>query len=223
MILAIETSTPVCSIALEVAGGRIWEKRIEGHGVHSEQTFTFIEELMDRSNATIEELDAVLFSGGPGSYTGLRIGASAIKGLLFGRDVSFYTFPTLFSFAAGIKMDERSRTIFSVIDARRQHLYMQKFTWNGVELKPAGEPKVAEVTEIEAQLSKRDTVIGTGWERLEIKRELKITTYGTEGISAKSLIKAWNQSYLKPFFKKTDAKSFEPNYLNMAQINNSNL
>lgn len=223
MILAIETSTPVCSIALEVAGNRIWEKRIEGHGVHSERTFTFIEELLDRANATVEDLHAVLFSGGPGSYTGLRIGASAVKGLLFGRDVAFYMFPTLFSFAAGIDLDERSRTIFSVIDARRQHLYVQKFLWNGEELKPSGEPKVAELSEIEAQLSNRDTIVGTGWERLNVKSELNIATYGTEAISAKNLIRAWNQSYLKPHFKKTDAKSFEPNYLNMAQINNSKL
>lgn len=223
MILAIETSTPVCSIALEVAGGRIWEKRIEGHGVHSERTFTFIEELLDRANATIEDLDAVLFSGGPGSYTGLRIGASAVKGLLFGRDVSFYTFPTLFSFAAGVELDERSCSIFSVIDARRQHLYVQKFLWNGLELKPCKEPEVAELNEIETQLSNRDIVVGTGWERLDIQPELNIATYGTEAISAKNLIKSWNQSYLKPHFKKTDAKTFEPNYLNMAQINNSNL
>lgn len=223
MILAIETSTPVCSIALEVAGGRIWEKRIEGHGVHSERTFTFIEELLDRASATIEDLDAVLFSGGPGSYTGLRIGASAVKGILFGRDISFFTFPTLFSFAAGVDLDERSRTIFSVIDARRQHLYVQKLKWNGAELKPFGEPKVAEISEIEAQLSHGDTIIGTGWERLDIENELQITTLGSEGISANNLIKAWNQPYLKTHFKKTDAKLFEPNYLNMAQINNSNL
>ncbi|MEX2456413.1 MAG: tRNA (adenosine(37)-N6)-threonylcarbamoyltransferase complex dimerization subunit type 1 TsaB [Balneolaceae bacterium] len=223
MILAIETSTPVCSIALEVTGGRIWEKRIEGHGVHSERTFTFIEELLDRANATIEDLDAILFSGGPGSYTGLRIGASAVKGLLFGRDVSFYTFPTLFSFAAGVELDETARTIYSVIDARRQHLYVQIFKWNGMKLKPASDPEIAEISEIESQLSNGDTIIGTGWERLDIQLGLKISTVGTEGISANNLIKAWNQSYLKSYFTKTDAKLFEPNYLNMAQINNSNL
>ncbi|MEX0661986.1 MAG: tRNA (adenosine(37)-N6)-threonylcarbamoyltransferase complex dimerization subunit type 1 TsaB [Balneolaceae bacterium] len=223
MILAIETSTPVCSIALEVTGGRIWEKRIEGHGVHSERTFTFIEELLDRANATIEDLDAILFSGGPGSYTGLRIGASAIKGLLFGRDVAFYTFPTLFSFAAGVELDETARTIYSVIDARREHLYVQTFKWNGMKLKPASDPEIAEISEIESQLSNGDTIIGTGWERLDIQLGLKISTVGPEGISANNLIKAWNQSYLKSYFTKTDAKLFEPNYLNMAQINNSNL
>jgi tRNA threonylcarbamoyl adenosine modification protein YeaZ len=127
MILAIETSTPVCSVALSSTGRRAWEKRIEGRGVHSERLFTFTDELLKRAGVEMSELDAILFSRGPGSYTGLRIGASAIKGFLYGRDVPLYTFPTLFSFAAGLELTSKPCEIFSVIDARRSHLYIQKF------------------------------------------------------------------------------------------------
>src|SRR6056297_488404 len=90
MILSIETSTPVCSVALKATERGVWEKRTEGRGVHSERLFTFTGELLERSGAGISDLDAILFSGGPGSYTGLRIGASAIKGFLWERCSTVY-------------------------------------------------------------------------------------------------------------------------------------
>jgi tRNA threonylcarbamoyladenosine biosynthesis protein TsaB len=139
MILAIETSTPVCSVALQNSAGRILEKRIEGRGVHSDHTFLFAEELMERADTSISGLEAVLFSNGPGSYTGLRIGAAAIKGLLFGREIPLFTFPTLLAFAAGAMGRQSSGTIHAVIDARRNHLYYQSV---GIRQLDISEPEV---------------------------------------------------------------------------------
>ena len=223
MILAIETSTPVCSVSLQVGGGRVWEKRAEGRGVHSEKTFLFARELMERAGVTIPDLDAVLYSNGPGSYTGLRIGTAAIKGMLFGRDVALHTFPTLLSFAAGLPLDSTYKTIYSVIDARRQHLYVQKISWNGEKLSPEGEPKVEELTTIEKSLEKGDILVGTGWDRLDIPDEKNVDTYGLQAVSANNLIKAWNRKDLKLHFIESDPRTFEPEYLNMAQVNNSSI
>lgn len=222
MILAIETSTPVCSVALQTGERRIWEKRIEGRGVHSERLFTFTEELLDRASAKIADLDAFLFSGGPGSYTGLRIGASAIKGFLYGRKVPFYSCPTLISFAAGLPLDETPKQIISVIDARRTHLYVQELKWNGVEMTVATEPAVEELSVIEEKLTKNTILVGTGWNRLNLGKWENIQTYGTEAVSAKNLITAWNHANLKHHFKKEDPQTYEPDYLELAQLNNSN-
>jgi tRNA threonylcarbamoyl adenosine modification protein YeaZ len=223
MILAIETSTPVCSVSLQATARGAWEKRIEGRGVHSERLFTFTDELLDRAGIGVAELDAILFSRGPGSYTGLRIGASAIKGLLFRRNIPLYTFPTLFSFAAGLQLDNRPRDVFSVIDARRTHLYVQKFEWSGSKLTRKGEASVKEITAIEDDLTPNSVIVGTGWDRLNLDPDSEIQTYGTEAISASSLISSWKNSDLKPYFKREDPKLFDPDYLEIAQVNNSSV
>src|SRR5690625_6445583 len=77
MIIAIETATSVCSVAAGKNGKTILEKRVEGKGVHSTYTFSFLKEILERYQYRVEDLEAILFSNGPGSYTGLRIGASA--------------------------------------------------------------------------------------------------------------------------------------------------
>ena len=79
MILAYETSTQVCSVAFLNNEGEIFQKRITGRSVHSDHVFLFTEELINEHAFNIGDLEAVLVSNGPGSYTGLRIAASAIK------------------------------------------------------------------------------------------------------------------------------------------------
>jgi tRNA threonylcarbamoyladenosine biosynthesis protein TsaB len=218
MILAIETSTPVCSVALQGRNGRITEKRAEGKGVHSEKTFLFIKELFDREDAAVQDLDAMLFSNGPGSYTGLRIGAAAIKGLLFGRDVPLYTFSTLLSFAAGVDGGRRSGIIHAVIDARREHLYRQQC---GTDFKNISEPEVIEISKLEEIINKEDVIVGTGWDRMSSESLKDVLTIGTPGISAVNLIKAYSNPVLRKYFKKADSGLFEPDYLTLSQINNS--
>lgn len=217
-VLAIETATPVCSVALQTRDGRITEKRIEGRGVHSEKTFLFIEELLERANISVSDLDAVLFSNGPGSYTGLRIGAAAIKGLLFRKNVPLYTFSTLLAFAAGCIDQGNMGTVHAVIDARREHLYWQRVESLGQTI---AEPKIIEIEKLEQIINSGDIVVGTGLERLTIKDKEQVSYIGMEGISAANLIKAFSDKTLLNEFEKVDIDTFEPNYLTMSQINNS--
>ncbi|WP_234572816.1 tRNA (adenosine(37)-N6)-threonylcarbamoyltransferase complex dimerization subunit type 1 TsaB [Rhodohalobacter sp. 614A] len=221
MILAIETSTPVCSVALGKGSRSIIEKRMEGRSVHSERTFEFIKELLDRHELKVKDLDAVLFSNGPGSYTGLRIGASAIKGLLFQQDVPLYTLPTLLSFSIPF-LEKNPPAIHAVIDARRQHLYHQKVrrTLGEIEISKSN---VVEIETLQKEIKKGDVVAGTGWDRLEVESRTEINWFGTEAISAKNLVLGWNHPELKKYFKKADVESFEPEYLTLSQVNNSEL
>lgn len=220
MILAIETSTPVCSVALGKGRRSVIEKRMEGRSVHSERTFEFIKELLNRHSLKVKDLEAVLFSNGPGSYTGLRIGASAIKGLLFQQDVPLYTLPTLLSFAIPF-LEKNPSAIHAVIDARRQHLYHQKVKKSLDDGLEVSEANVVEIEKLQGQIKKGDMVVGTGWERLEIENREEITWHGTEAISAKNLVLGWNHPELKKHFKKADVESFEPEYLTLSQVNDT--
>ena len=100
-VLSLETATPVCSVALWIPDGTVLEERAEGQGVHSELTFVFIDRLLKKAGISVDGLGAVLLSAGPGSYTGLRVGSSAVKGLLFQTEIPLYTFNTLAGIAIG--------------------------------------------------------------------------------------------------------------------------
>lgn len=100
-VLSVETATPVCSVALRLPDGTVHELRAEGKGVHSELTFVYIDRLLAREKLAVNDLGAVIVSAGPGSYTGLRVASSAVKGLLFQTDVPLYACQTLGAIALG--------------------------------------------------------------------------------------------------------------------------
>jgi len=222
MILAIETSTPVCSVALATNPLSVTEERIEGKGVHSEYTFTFIRELLDRHNAGISDLEAVLFSNGPGSYTGLRIGAAAIKGLLFRQQVPLFTLQTLLSFAVPY-IDAPPGIIHSVIDARREHLYYQKVEKTQGGLLRITNPAVRKIDDLEQEINDLEIITGTGWDRLSPEIREGIRCHGTEAITAKNLILGWYHPLVKSHLEKADVERFEPDYLTMSQLNNTSV
>ncbi len=133
-ILHIETSTRACSVALG-CDGRLVEQRkaVEKDYAHSRLLTGFIEEVLRESGVQKEALSAVAVSRGPGSYTGLRIGVSATKGLCFGLDIPLLAVDTLEVLAyCGHEAIERRGLIPAsaleawycpMIDARRMEVY----------------------------------------------------------------------------------------------------
>ncbi|MEX2367993.1 MAG: tRNA (adenosine(37)-N6)-threonylcarbamoyltransferase complex dimerization subunit type 1 TsaB, partial [Balneolaceae bacterium] len=166
MVLAIETATAVCSVALGDTDGMIDERRETGKGIHSEKLFVFLEELMHAHQIGAEHLSAVLLSGGPGSYTGLRIGAAAVKGLLFQADIPLYILGTLESMAVRALLEKPGiQKIHAVIDARRKHLYHQVFFIQD-EIIRRSEPALRSIEKLGEEIQPGDAVIGTGTDRL---------------------------------------------------------
>jgi len=218
MILAIETATNVCSVSFKDSNGEISEKRVAKRGVHSEKLFLFIEELMEEHHFSVSDLHALLISEGPGSYTGLRIGASAVKGLLFQTDIPLFSINTLASFAveASRKTSSTQQRIHSIIDARRVHVYHQQFQYDDI-LKAVDKVEVMPIEKFEGIVKEDDIIIGTGLKRLSENIRDKTRTFGMESITAKSLIMLFEDG-LKAFCKQVEPETFDPKYYTSNQV-----
>ncbi|MEL1253306.1 tRNA (adenosine(37)-N6)-threonylcarbamoyltransferase complex dimerization subunit type 1 TsaB [Flavobacterium sp. DGU38] len=125
-ILNIETATKNCSVAIAKNGETIICKEIAEEGYsHAEKLHVFIEEVIAQSGISVHDLAAVAVSQGPGSYTGLRIGVSAAKGLCFALNIPLIAVDTLKTLASQAKISEGK--IIPMLDARRMEVYSAIF------------------------------------------------------------------------------------------------
>ena len=142
-ILNIETATKNCSVAIAKSGEVLvcTEMAEEGYS-HAEKLHVFIEQALCESGITFKDLSAVAVSQGPGSYTGLRIGVSAAKGLCFALGIPLIAVDTLEILASQAKITEGS--VVPVIDARRMEVYSAVFDSNGQKLRDVAAEIVTE-------------------------------------------------------------------------------
>lgn len=130
IILNLESATTNCSVSIAKDGNLIAIKEHDTPNYsHSEQLHVFILKVLEETALSMKDLDAVAVSKGPGSYTGLRIGVSAAKGLCFSLDVPLISIPTLESLAHRVKSDEYA-AIIPLLDARRMEVYAAVFDKN---------------------------------------------------------------------------------------------
>lgn len=128
-ILNIETATKNCSVAIAKNGTTILCKETAELGYsHAEKLHVFIEEIIAEAGITINDLSAIAVSQGPGSYTGLRIGVSAAKGLCYALQIPLISVDTLLVLAS--KVDKKDGFIIPMIDARRMEVYSAIFNSN---------------------------------------------------------------------------------------------
>ncbi|WP_109301463.1 tRNA (adenosine(37)-N6)-threonylcarbamoyltransferase complex dimerization subunit type 1 TsaB [Aquimarina sp. AU474] len=128
-ILCIETSTTNCSVALAKNNAVIALKEdYDTQYSHAERLHNFIEIVIKEAGIGLKDISAVAVSKGPGSYTGLRIGVSAAKGLCYALDVPLLSVPTLQSLALQVKVKENGSVVIPMIDARRMEVYSAVFS-----------------------------------------------------------------------------------------------
>jgi tRNA threonylcarbamoyladenosine biosynthesis protein TsaB len=133
-ILAIETATKNCSVALSKDGVTLLCKEIAEQGYsHAERLHVFIEELLNEFQVPFKDIAAIAVSQGPGSYTGLRIGVSAAKGLCFALDIPLIAIDTLCLLASQVVINEGC--IVPMIDARRMEVYSAVFNSKHEEIR----------------------------------------------------------------------------------------
>lgn len=121
-ILNIETATKNCSVSLGNDNQLVDVIEYAGESYsHAEKLHVFIAQILKQNNLTPKDLDAVAVSMGPGSYTGLRIGVSAAKGLAYNLEIPLIAVSTLENLALKVKAGEGY--IIPIIDARRMEVY----------------------------------------------------------------------------------------------------
>lgn len=124
LILSIETSTTVCSVALTENGHRLEDLKIFDEQSHSTHLTLLIEQVLQKASKSMNDLDAIAVSEGPGSYTGLRIGVSTAKGLCYTLGIPLIAVPTLMAMAHEVNLDDiGGDLIVPMIDARRMEVY----------------------------------------------------------------------------------------------------
>lgn len=128
LILSLETSTDVCSVALHQDGILLKENVLQQSQAHAAMLSPLIQELFQSTSLPMDRLNAVCVSSGPGSYTGLRIGTSTAKGLCYALNLPLIAVPTLdlLAFQASI-MKTDSGLLCPIMDARRMEVYCKVF------------------------------------------------------------------------------------------------
>ena len=216
--LAIDASTPVCDIALiHEEFKKEFILREEGRGIHSNRLFEGIEELIKLAGITVKDVDEWITTGGPGSYTGLRITTSALKGILFLSKKNVLSVQTLAFFARSMAENKPECTRFhACIDARRTHLYHQYFEIKGKTVIATSEPEILPLEEIKKIIQTGDCIGGTGIERLSLDwLEMKeIFVLESKKVINPLILAKFSQNNVswKSFMQTVEPELFEPDY-----------
>ena len=202
VILGIETSTDACSSAV-LRGGQVLASRLHATGSeHARELPLMVEELLNETKDF--PIEAVAVSEGPGSYTGLRIGASVAKGLAYGLNVPLMAVPTLQIMAAQVASQVGDGLLCPMIDARRMEVYNAFYS-----------PKLEEVVPVAATIVDEQSFA----EQLEAG---KVYFFGNGAAKCRSVIRHANAVFLEGIVpdaawirggKIVDTAYWEPFYL----------
>lgn len=124
-ILNIETSTSACSAAITIDGVEVASVEKLAEANHASDLPVFVQQLLQEAHKNNWHLDAVALSQGPGSYTGLRIGASLAKGLCYGLNIPLIPIDTLQLLCAALQLENipNNALLCPMLDARRMEVY----------------------------------------------------------------------------------------------------
>ena len=221
MILCLETSTAVCSVALVENGNVIaLRESLDGQN-HAEKITIFIDEVMKEAGLAYKDLDAVATSMGPGSYTGLRIGVSTAKGLCYAMEKPLIAIDTLAAMAYGFKdykttglQDYKLGSILCpMIDARRMEVYTAFFN---EKLERISETEALVIDENSFMEMKQDNhlyLFGDGADKLAslFENDERITVVEKFHCSASYMAELADKAFKNNDF--VDTAYFEPFYL----------
>jgi tRNA threonylcarbamoyladenosine biosynthesis protein TsaB len=164
-ILAIESATAVCEAAVIRDGIPAGSARVIAPHVHSEKLIPLIDEALRMARLSLGDLDGIAVSIGPGSFTGLRIGLSVAKGLVFASGKPLIPVSTLRALAMqAIRQSPAGpgELILSVIDARRSEVYAAAYRSAGGAVEELLSPRAVHVHELAAALPPEGKVIVMG-------------------------------------------------------------
>ena len=150
LILAFETSAKAASVALTQDGILLGESYQNTGLTHSQTLMVMAEDLLKQCSKTVSDLDAVAVAEGPGSFTGVRIGVAAAKGLSWGADLPCYGISTLEAMAVSLGIYEGY--VCPCMDARRNQVYNAMFYVNQGKLERIREDRAIALADLKTEL-----------------------------------------------------------------------
>ncbi|NKI25585.1 tRNA (adenosine(37)-N6)-threonylcarbamoyltransferase complex dimerization subunit type 1 TsaB [Arenibacter sp. 6A1] len=211
IILNLETATTNCSVSIAKDGELIVLKEDNTPGYsHAEQLHIFIEEALEEASLTFKDINAIAVSKGPGSYTGLRIGVSAAKGLCYALELPLISVPTLESLACQADSTE-NEYIIPLLDARRMEVYSAVFDNKGTEIRATKAEIIGEESFSEYSAKGKVLLIGDGAEKCREILKHSNFSFLSASPSASEMSRLSNKKFKANDFE--DVAYFEPYYL----------
>lgn len=212
IILNLETATTNCSVSISDGDKVICLK--ENNAInysHSEQLHVYIKEALEEASLSFSNLDAIAVSKGPGSYTGLRIGVSAAKGLAFSLDIPLISIPTLQSMASQVKA-ATDEVIIPVLDARRMEVYSAVYNSEWKEIRETQAEIIEAGSFAKFKEYSKIHIAGNGAEKCKDLLKDDVFSFNTGLVpSAREMAGIAYQKFLNKDFE--DVAYFEPYYL----------
>ncbi|WP_028115186.1 tRNA (adenosine(37)-N6)-threonylcarbamoyltransferase complex dimerization subunit type 1 TsaB [Ferrimonas senticii] len=164
-ILILDTATENCSAALSFQG-QLFADEAEAPREHSQRILPMVESLLSQAGITLNDIDAIAFGRGPGSFTGIRIGTAMVQGLALGADKPVVPLSNLAAMAQGA-INAGASEVIAAIDARMDEVYFGHYRAVDGLAVLVGEEVVIRPEAIQAQLDAIDVAtvaVGTGFE-----------------------------------------------------------
>ncbi len=213
LLLHIETATEICSVALSENGKLLSLHEERSPNSHSATLTLLIETVFADAGGSMQHLDAVVVSAGPGSFTGLRIGVSTAKGLCYALEKPLIAVPTMQAMASGAVelMKNKNALYCSVLNSIKQEVYAALYDFNLEEIIPAS-PAENTLTEFIPHFNKQPVCFfGTGAKKITANIYGKAETLPDFSNSAKDMIRLAESFFEKKKF--VSVEYFEPLYV----------
>lgn len=214
LLLLIETSAAVCSVALSRDGNVLSYREEQEPNRHAELLSVFCDEVLREAKVSVQQLDAIAVSGGPGSYTGLRIGTSTAKGYCFALGIPLIAVPTLEAMAAGmISSAKEDELLCPLIDARRMEVYTSLYSTELTALRETEAIILDESDFISSLAEKKVLFSGDGMPKARhLLEKIPVASFTEKGMqSAKNLALPAEKRFVKKDF--ADTAYYVPFYL----------
>ncbi|WP_318392890.1 tRNA (adenosine(37)-N6)-threonylcarbamoyltransferase complex dimerization subunit type 1 TsaB [Enterobacter sp.] len=166
-ILAIDTATEACSVALQNEGATYAHFELCPRE-HTQRILPLVQQTLSEAGISLTALDALAYGRGPGSFTGVRIGIGIAQGLALGAELPMIGVSTLATMAQGAFRKTGATRVLAAIDARMGEVYWGQYerdaqgVWHGEESEAVLKPEA--VRERMAQLEGEWATVGTGWQ-----------------------------------------------------------
>ena len=214
LILGIETSTTVCSVALTKAGSTLATEKLFLEKSHSSLLTVIIADLLRHAGVEKEELSAIAVAKGPGSYTGLRIGVSTAKGLCYALDKPLIAINTLHALANEVNnFNINEALLCPMLDARRMEVYTALFDASLKEMEPTRTLILDELSFAKTIEQHKVLFFGNGAAKFKSLLAQKTNAKFIKGLnpSAESVALLAHKAFEQEQFE--DVAYFEPFYL----------